>query len=88
MQKRADVYFYRTRSGLEVDLLLQTDHGVIGIEVKARTKVDTSDLRPMLNVANALGDEWKGGLVVYKGNTIMKLGEPDIWAVPAYRLFT
>ena len=88
MQKRAEVYFYRTRSGLEIDVLLQTEYGVIGIEVKSRTRVDRCDLRPMQSVAGVLGNEWKGGLVIYKGNMIMKVGEPDIWAVPAYRLFT
>lgn len=29
-----DLAFYRTRSGLEVDLLLTTPHGVWGIETK------------------------------------------------------
>lgn len=88
MQKRAEMYFYRTRSGFEVDLLLQTEYGVVGIEIKSRAKVDRSDWRAMQSVAEALGEEWKGGLVVYKGSMIMKLDEPDIWAVPAYRLFT
>ena len=31
---------------------------------------DTADLRAMREVAKGLGKEWRGGLVVYLGNTI------------------
>lgn len=88
MQKHADIYFYRTRSGLEVDILLQTEYGMIGMEIKAREKVVLSDIRPMQTIAKVLGQDWKGGFVIYKGRKISKIGDPDIWAVPSYRLFT
>lgn len=79
--------FYRTRSGLEVDLLLETQHGVVGIEIKSRESVTGTDLRPLRDVANGLGREWLGGIVVYRGREIRKIAEPSIWAVPSCRLF-
>jgi hypothetical protein len=88
VQRQEEIYFYRTRSGLELDILLQTEKGLIGMEIKARTAVASADLRAMREVAKGLGKEWRGGLVVYLGNTIQKVGEPNLWAIPSRRLFT
>lgn len=87
VQRNAEVYFYRTRSGLEIDIILQTQYGITGLEVKARKKLAPVDIRPMKEVAKGLGREWRGGLVVYRGDEIKKIAEPNIWAVPSYRLF-
>jgi predicted AAA+ superfamily ATPase len=86
-QKDGEVYFYRTRSGLELDILLQTQSGLIGMEIKARREVAKTDLRAMKEIAEHLGDTWRGGVLVYQGDTIRKLAEPCIWAVPSRRLF-
>ncbi|MFH1791875.1 MAG: DUF4143 domain-containing protein, partial [Candidatus Omnitrophota bacterium] len=86
-QQNAELYFYRTRSGLEMDVLLQTEHGFIGIEIKSRASVSHKDLRPLKEIADGLGKKWRGGLVVYQGKEIRKVSEPDIWAVPSRRLF-
>jgi len=88
VQRQEEIYFYRTRSGLELDILLQTEKGMIGMEIKARTSVAPADLQPMREVAKGLGKEWRGGFVVYLGNSIRKVGEPNLWAVPSRRLFT
>jgi predicted AAA+ superfamily ATPase len=88
VQREEEIYFYRTRSGLELDILLQTEKGLIGMEIKARTAVASADLRAMREVAKGLGKEWRGGLVVYLGNTIQKVGEPSLWAIPSRMLFT
>ena len=85
-QRGAELFFYRTRSGLEVDLLLQTNKGVIGIEIKSRKKVTSSDARSLRSLADCLGEKWLGGLVVYRGNVIEKIGDRDIYAMPGRRL--
>ena len=36
VQRTGELYFYRTRSGLEVDLLLETQQNIIGMEIKSR----------------------------------------------------
>jgi len=86
-QKDAGLYFYRTRSGLELDILLQTENGVIGMEIKARKQITPSDLKAMKEVALGLERSGGGGIVIYQGNSIKKIAEPNIWAVPSRRLF-
>ena len=88
MQKDVEIYFYRSRSGFELDIIVQTASGLIGMEIKARKSIARTDIRAMKEVAKRLGSEWLGGVVVYRGDEIKKLSDPDIWAVPSYRLFT
>lgn len=85
-QLGAELFYYRTRSGLEVDFLLRTEIGLIGLEVKGREQVGSSDLKSMMRVAKALGDRWLGGMVVYRGSKLLQMNE-TCWAVPSYRLF-
>jgi predicted AAA+ superfamily ATPase len=84
-ERDVEINFYRTRSGLEVDLLLTTPHGVWGMEAKAGRKLAPADWRGLREVGRALGDRWLGGLVIYRGTTIEQLDE-NIWAIPAERL--
>lgn len=86
-QREVNIYFYRTRSGNEVDLLLETSFGIIGIEIKSRASLAAKDLRPLKMVAEQLGERWCGGMVVYTGDEIKPIGRPDIFAVPSRRLF-
>lgn len=78
--------FYRTRSGREVDLVVTTASGPIGIEVKNRATIVPRDASALRALAKALGEEWVGGLVVYRGEDVRDLGG-DVWAVPVHRLF-
>lgn len=84
-ERNADLNFYRTRSGLEVDLLLSTPSGVWGVEIKSAKRLGSADFRGLREVAEALGETWRGGVVVYTGATIEKLTN-HIWAVPVERL--
>lgn len=80
------LFYYRTRSGLEVDLLTETSGGLLGIEIKARESADRADAAGLRQLAEALGSRWRGGLVVHSGTTLERLCDPDIWAIPASRL--
>ena len=80
------LWFYRTRSGREVDLLATTAAGVIGVEVKNRSRVGRVDCSSLRALGKMLGDEWVGGLVVHRGEDLVEL-EPSVWAVPVHRLF-
>ncbi len=86
-QSEVDLYFYRTRSGREIDVLIETKNGLIGVEVKMRESTSGKDIRAMTEVAKVLGKSWLGGLVVYTGKEIRQIAEHDIWAVPSRRLF-
>lgn len=83
----ATPWFYATRSGLEVDLLVQTGEKFVGIEIKSRAEVASADARGLRAVATALGPRWRGGIVVHRGRALTHLDAAlDLWAVPAHRL--
>ncbi len=80
-------WFYATRSGLEVDLLLQSGTHFVGVEIKGRTRADPSDTRSLRSLAQALGPRWRGGMVVHRGRELVRLDEAlDLWAMPVHRL--
>jgi len=81
------LWFYRTRNGLEVDVLLESEKGVVGIEIKNRETVSGKDATPIKKVGAAIGSRWLGGIVVYRGDRIMQM-DHAVWAVPSYRLLT
>lgn len=87
-QKMAELFFYRTKSGLEVDLIIKTEKGFIGVEIKSSQKLTTSDYKPMTAIAQQLKDKWLGGICVYRGKSLEKLSSLNIWAIPSYRLFS
>jgi len=87
-QKNIDLFFYRTRSGMEIDLLIKSGEKFIGLEIKMGKKIGGADFSPMQAVAKKLGKRWLGGVCVYRGDRLYKLAEPAIWAVPSYRLFS
>jgi len=80
-------YYYRTRSGMEVDLLLVQGEDIIGIEIKNRDHVVRADTKALRRISEAVGKKWIGGLVVTNGGAIREL-EHSIWQVPAERLFS
>ncbi len=86
-QAECEIYFYRTRSGMELDLLLESGQKIWGIEIKRRNTVVEKDIKAMKEIAQKLGSLWRGGMVVYLGDEIRQIANPDIWAVPSRRLF-
>jgi len=80
-----DLTSYRSRSGLEIDLLMTTQQGVWGIVVKHSANLRAADWEPLRRAGEALGDRWRGGIVVSAGARLERL-DREIWAVPAERL--
>ncbi len=84
---QADCWFYRTHSGLEVDLLLTTTSGIWGIEVKSSPEVRLSQATALRRLAAEFGARWRGGLVAYPGERLERL-DTNLWAMPIPRLFS
>jgi uncharacterized protein len=82
-----EIFFYRTRSGLEVDCVLKSSKGLVGLEIKSGEHISPKDISPLRALGAALGDEWLGGIVAYRGAMISDLGD-TIWAVPSWRLLS
>lgn len=67
---------WRTRDGVEADLVLERrDGGVAAIEVKAASRVDASDGRALAALAARTGERWLGGVVLYLGTHGAQLDE-------------
>ncbi len=80
--------YYRTSSGLEVDLLAEGHAGVVAFEIKQRREPASKDLRGLRALAKALGQEFRAGIVVYDGKEICRMDKDlPLFAVPAHRLF-
>jgi uncharacterized protein len=85
--ENAQLYFYRTHRGLEVDLMIQTPQGVLGLEIKSSREIAAKDYRPLRDVAAALKSDWRSGIVVTRGAQIESLDAANkIWCVPVHRL--
>ncbi|MDD2528412.1 MAG: DUF4143 domain-containing protein [Lentimicrobiaceae bacterium] len=82
-----DLTFYRTRSGMEIDFVIETCKGIIGMEVKNRDTTSKSDFINLKRMADAAGNECLGGIVLYRGNQIQKYGK-GLWAIPSCRFFS
>jgi|SRR5882724_11300265 len=82
------LFHYRTLAGEEVDLLLEDAAGrCVGIEVKASATLGARDVKPLENLAEALGKRFLRGIVLYTGRTAVPFGE-RLLALPISALWT
>jgi len=84
---QANLSFYRTRSGMEIDFIIETTNGIVALECKNRENFSKSDFTSLNRLAEASGDLFLGGLLIYRGNKIVKV-EEKLWAIPSSRLFS
>jgi uncharacterized protein len=82
---RVDASYLRTSGGLEVDLLLERQEGILAFEFKSRPRVDTREATGLERARRILGDRYRGGLVVYRGDQVLQLTE-TVFAVPDWVL--
>ena len=65
-----------------MDIVVEDGSGaLIGIEVKASATVNTSDFKGLRKMLAACGDDFKLGLVLYDGETIVPFGR-RLFAAP------
>ncbi len=84
--ERADLFYYRTRSGFEVDLLVKVEKGFIGVEIKSRSSAEAKDFTGLSTLADRLGKRWLGGVCLYRGGSIEERDpKRHLWAVPINR---
>ena len=86
-RQRAELYHYRTRDGVEVDIILENRRGqVVAIDVKAGSTVRADDFRGLRHVAERLGDSLVAGVVLYTGRETLPFG-PRFRAIPISALW-
>lgn len=73
---RAEMFHYRTRDDIEVDIVLQDRRRrVVAIEVKASSTVRAEDFRGIRHLAQRIGDDLVVGIVLYTGRHTLPFGD-------------
>ena len=74
----AELYFWRTRSGVEVDFVVYGARGVQAFEVKNASRVEAKDLRGL----RAFREDYPEAqtALLYRGSDRLRMG--DIWCLP------
>jgi predicted AAA+ superfamily ATPase len=83
----ANLYYYRTATGQEVDLLLEDRRGrVAGIEVKASATIGAKDFAGLTALADTAGKRFAGGVLLYAGGDVLPFGK-KLYAMPVSALW-
>ena len=83
----ADIYHYRTKDKVEVDIVLETrDFKVVGIEVKATSTPRAEDFAGLRHLHNRTGDDFLGGYLLHTGPRTTSFGT-KLRAVPLSALW-
>ncbi|HKX45837.1 MAG TPA: ATP-binding protein [Planctomycetota bacterium] len=81
-----DFFHFRDRDDFEVDIVLEGEGVVAGVEVKAAATVDDTDLRGLRKLQSACGKRFGAGVVLYDGRATIEFGNA-LFAVPVRRLW-
>lgn len=81
------LHHFRDKDGVEVDIVIERGaRDVAGVEVKASATVTDADFRGLRKLGAAAGRRFKGGVVLYDGETTAPFG-PGLWALPLRALW-
>ncbi len=82
MESPCTLYHYRDKDQYEVDIVVEDNAGsVVGIEVKASATVNTEDFKGLRKLAEASGNDFKLGVVLYDGESSVPFGD-HLYAAP------
>ena len=80
-------FHFRDKDGVEVDFVIEGDSGAVaGVEVKAAATVAKQDFRGLRKLAQAAGERFCRGVVLYDGEISASFGD-RLHAVPIRRLW-
>lgn len=84
---RADLLHFRTSGNVEVDFVLERPDGTVAaLEVKSSEHVTSKDFNGIRVLAEAVGEEFAAGVVLYTGSEVVPFG-PNLHAVPVSSLW-
>lgn len=83
--ERAEVLYWRTTTGEEVDFVVETGGRLLPIEVKATARPRVADTANLRAFRAEYGKAARAGLLVHAGSTLDWI-TPDVLAVPWWRI--
>ena len=78
-RRGAELYFWRTRGGAEVDFVVDGEAGLHAIEVKNSTRIHRTDLRSLRTFRTDYPEA--EAVALYRGEERLRID--DIWCIPA-----
>lgn len=82
---RAELFYWRTAIGEEVDLVIETAGRLLPIEIKATTRPRLRDAAHLRTFRKEYGDQARAGLLLHTGSTLEWLA-PDVLAAPWWQV--
>lgn len=83
--RRPEILYWRTATGLEVDLVVETPQRLLPIEVKTASRATTGDARSLEAFLDEYPDLADGGLLLYGGAETFPLTR-RVLATPWWRV--
>ena len=82
---RAEVCYWRTATGEEVDFVIEAGGRLLPIEIKASGRPRLADVKQLRSFRTEYGKKARAGLLLHTGSTLDWLA-PDVLAVPWWRV--
>ncbi|MHB8766357.1 MAG: ATP-binding protein [Deferrisomatales bacterium] len=82
---RAELFYWRTAIGEEVDLVIEAGNQLLPIEVKATARPRLGDAAHLRTFRAEYGENARAGLLLHTGSTLEWLA-PDVLAAPWWRV--
>jgi uncharacterized protein len=83
--ERAEVHYWRTAVGEEVDFVIETAGRLLPIEVKSTSRPGLRDIANLRTFRDEYGRKARAGLLLHTGTTLEWLA-PDVLAAPWWRV--
>lgn len=83
--ERAELGYWRTATGEEVDFVIESDGRLLPIEVKASARPRLADARHLLSFRAEYGEKARTALLLHTGSTLEWLA-PDVLAAPWWKV--
>lgn len=83
--ERADLFYWRTTIGEEVDLVIETGGRLLPVEVKSTSRPRLADATHLRTFRAEYGNKSRAGLLLHNGDAIEWL-TPDVLAAPWWRV--
>jgi uncharacterized protein len=82
---RTDIHYWRTSTGIEVDLVVESNSALLPIEVKSGNRVRLSDTSGLRTFHTEYADSSRAGLLLHDGDRLEWL-TPRVLAVPWWQI--
>jgi len=83
--EQAELFYWRTTIGEEVDLVIETGGRLLPIEVKATSRPRLADARHLRTFGSEYGDKARAGLLLHTGETLGWIAS-NVLAAPWWRV--